>query len=69
MWFFAGLSLGLLLHRQSQKPLLRFPLRCWFMGHVRGKEVKYSSAMSDWMCSRCHYMCFTNKLDNTFWTS
>jgi len=47
MWFWAGLALGLLLHRQGNKPLLRFPLRCWFFGHVIEPEPAFE-------CPRCH---------------
>lgn len=59
--FFIGLSLGLLIHRQGHRPLLRFPLRCWFFGHTWG----------DYDCIRCHHYDpdpHDSKFVNTFWT-
>lgn len=57
--FWIGLSIGLLLHRQSKKPLLRFPLQCWFLGH----RVDASD-----MCERCSLL-GGGRFDNTFWTN
>ena len=60
--FFIGLSLGLLLHRKGHKPLLQFPIRCWFLGH------RYDPQRS--MCKTCRgYMeDEDDKWNRTFWT-
>lgn len=64
-FFLLGLSLGLLLNRQSKKPLLHFPLRCWFFGHGWQPETR------DWQsCARCHLWMDEprNRFSETFWT-
>lgn len=72
-WFWAGLALGLFVHRQGSKPLLRFPLRCWFLGHQIEPEPAYECPRcayyhggykADWL--KEHY--WSTRLQNTFWT-
>jgi hypothetical protein len=63
-WFFGGLCLGLLLNRQSKKPLLRFPLACWFLGHEWSGEEGYD------VCNYCRLLGdgAGGRFHNTFWT-
>lgn len=57
--FFIGLSIGLLINRYSKKPLLQWPLRCWFLGHVLDKDE---------ICERCR-LYDPGRWGSTFWTS
>jgi len=73
-YFFAGLSLGLLTARSAHKALLRFPLRCWFLGHVyMAGEPKPGAGKT---CLRAHcgkwcdpYEYWSDRFENTFWTT
>lgn len=62
--FAFGLALGLLLNRQSKKPLLRFPLRCWFLGHS-------PMDFGDYKCPRCYLIRdeYSGRMESTFWTT
>lgn len=62
--FFVGLSLGLLINRQGKKPLLRFPLRCWFFGH--SIDTVAAADHGD-VCKRCQSYVYARE-ENTFWT-
>ena len=62
--FFIGLSLGLLINRYSKKPLVQWPLGCWFLGHRLSKDTY-------WVCQRCRFQ-YQDEWDRwtrTFWTA
>ena len=70
--FVIGILVGLLLARMKGRPLLRFPLHCWFLGHR--PQRNWATPDDYYQCRRCRlYLGLArepvNRWVQTFWTT